>query len=444
MLHSDIVAKRFPHRGMSAYVLIPFDFAISPSRVLRCDSMVFHHSQRACIWERNAARAKRGPLQVLATALLAFSLLMAAVPCAWAVESEEHASKAEEYARAEAEKKVEASNLQQNIDLLQTHINELQAEYDAALEEHDAAAAAVLAAERRVHDAQVRIVHLQDSLGNRAVSMYKTGGNQSLIDVMLGASTFDEFLRSWDALERIADQDAKWVQEMKDARAEAVAAREEAERQRQIAGEKMQVAEAAKVEQEASMAQLQSMLSQVTEEIAILDSLVEEEEMAAEEAKRLEEEAARLAAQKFHFGSAEASLAAVNSEGWTYPLPEGWRVSSEYGTRVHPVTGQVSSFHSGIDLAMPLGTPVYAAKDGTVTYVGWYGTGGQAIIVNHGDGIRTVYMHLSGYNTHTGATVSAGDCIGFVGTTGRSTGPHLHFNVEIDNTPVNPRLVMDF
>lgn len=391
----------------------------------------------------NIASRPRSVLFVLLCALLALSLSFSAHPGAWAVTSEDHESKAEEYAQAEAEKKVEADSLKQNIDLLQTHINELQSAYDAALADHDVAVAAVEAAERRVHDAQVKMVHLQDNLGDRAVSMYKSGGSMSFIDVMLGAATFDEFLKSWNAVECIAAQDAKWVQEMKDARAEAEAARDEGERQKKVAEEKMAAAEAAKAEKEASMTELQSMLSQVNEEIATLGALAEEEEMAAEEAKRLEEEAARLAAQKFNFGSTEASSAAVSSEGWTHPCP-GARVSSEYGTRVHPVTGQVSSFHSGIDLAMPLGTPVYAAKDGTVTYVGWYGTGGQAIIVNHGDGIRTVYMHLSGYNTHTGATVSAGDCIGFVGSTGRSTGPHLHFNVEVNSTPVNPRLVMAF
>lgn len=382
-----------------------------------------------------------GTLSKTIVATILSALLVAALPAqSFATSSSEHESKAREYADSAAQKGNEANQIKQNIDLLQTHINELTEQYNAALADHKAATEAVDEANRRKEAAEERMHDLQSRLGGRAISMYKSGGSTPIVDVLLGSSSFESFLKSWDAVERIASQDAKWVSDMKDARAEAEEARAEGERQQGIAQQKMDEAKAKSSEIDASKKQLEQTLGQVNEEIARLNALQEEEEMAAEEAKRLEEEAARLAAQKFNVNA--VSSASVSREGWTHPCP-GARPTSEWGTRVHPISGMVS-FHSGIDLAIGEGTPVYAAKNGTVSYVGWYGTGGQAIIVNHGDGVRTVYMHLSGYNTGVGASVSAGQCIGFVGSTGNSTGPHLHFNIEVNSTPINPRSILVF
>lgn len=393
---------------------------------------------------QNAPHAFRRAAAVLSAAALSALLAAGASPCAWAASASQHESKAQEYAESSDEKRSEADGIQQDIDSLQTKINQASATYDAALAEHDAAAAAAEDANARMQAAESRIGELQTRLGSRATSMYKSGGETSIVDVLLGSSSFDSFLKSWDAVRRIADQDAQWVEETKQARLAAYEARAEALEQQSVAESKMKEAEQAKAELDASQASMQEALAKVNEEIAALNALQEEEEMAAEEARRLEEQAARLAAQKFGGGSGSPSIgASASAGGWTHPLP-GARVSSEYGSRTDPITGKVSAYHSGIDLAAPHGTPVLAAKSGTVTYVGWYGTGGNAVIVNHGDGVRTVYMHLSGFNTSKGATVQAGECIAFVGTTGRSTGPHLHFNVEVNSTPVNPRNVLSF
>lgn len=384
---------------------------------------------------QNAARLLKSAIAMV----ISMALVLAWPSFAYPTTSSSHDSKAQEYADSAADKQAEADAIQSDIDELQTKINEATAVYDAAVAEHDAAVAAVEDANARMVAAEERHLMLRDQLGDRAVSMYKNG-ETNILDVMLGSSSFDTFVKSWDAVTRIAEQDARWIEEVKQARLEAYEAREEGAKQQAIAEAKVQEAEQARIEIALNQAEMQEALAKVNEEIATLNALQEEEEMAAEEARRLEAEAARLASQKF---SSSISGATISADGWTHPCP-GARVSSEYGSRTHPVTGQVYSFHSGIDLAAAQGTPALAAKAGTVAYVGWYGTGGNAVIVNHGDGVRTVYMHLSAFNCSVGQTVNAGDCIAYVGTTGRSTGPHLHFNVEVNQTPINPRAVLSF
>lgn len=116
------------------------------------------------------------------------------------------------------------------------------------------------------------------------------------------------------------------------------------------------------------------------------------------------------------------------------------------GSLVYPVVGVLTStfgprwgsFHNGIDIAAPIGTPVLAADSGMVTFRGWSGNYGNLLKVDHGSGKETWYSHLNAYNVSLGATVKKGEAIGFVGNTGFSTGPHLHYEVHIDGDAVNP------
>ena len=124
-------------------------------------------------------------------------------------------------------------------------------------------------------------------------------------------------------------------------------------------------------------------------------------------------------------------------EGGFVPPLESYRVSSKFGYRYHPTTGKYS-LHAGIDLAAPSGTPVMAAGDGTVKFAGEKGTYGNVIFITHAGGIETRYAHLSRIATSTGKEVKAGEIIGYVGSTGRSTGPHLHFEYRVGGSPVDP------
>jgi murein DD-endopeptidase MepM/ murein hydrolase activator NlpD len=112
-------------------------------------------------------------------------------------------------------------------------------------------------------------------------------------------------------------------------------------------------------------------------------------------------------------------------------------ITSLFGWRRHPIFG-VRKFHSGVDLGGPNRAAVQAADSGNVLYTGWYGGYGRVVIVSHGKGMSTLYAHLSGTAVSTGSNVSKGQLIGYEGTTGFSTGPHLHFEVRINGKPNNP------
>jgi murein DD-endopeptidase MepM/ murein hydrolase activator NlpD len=116
---------------------------------------------------------------------------------------------------------------------------------------------------------------------------------------------------------------------------------------------------------------------------------------------------------------------------------DGFRLTSEYGMRVHPVLGGRRA-HKGIDLATPTGTPVHAPADGVVGKAEWFSSYGLYIQIEHGGELQTRYGHLSRLNVASGQFVHKGDVIGYVGTTGRSTGPHLHYEVRVAGVSVNP------
>ena len=116
---------------------------------------------------------------------------------------------------------------------------------------------------------------------------------------------------------------------------------------------------------------------------------------------------------------------------------EGAQLTSGYGMRTHPVLGGRRR-HQGIDLAAPTGTPVYATADGVVGRADWYSSYGLYISVNHGAAMETRYAHLSRLAVTAGDFVKKGDVIGYVGSTGRSTGPHLHYEVRVEGVAVNP------
>jgi murein DD-endopeptidase MepM/ murein hydrolase activator NlpD len=125
----------------------------------------------------------------------------------------------------------------------------------------------------------------------------------------------------------------------------------------------------------------------------------------------------------------------ANSAPNLWPV-EG-QVTASFGERIDPFNGE-GAFHSGVDISSAYGSPVVAPADGVVTFSDLLGGYGRAIMIDHGNGISTRYGHLSGFAVTAGQHVHRGDVIGYIGTSGRSTGPHLHYEVRINDTPVNP------
>ena len=121
---------------------------------------------------------------------------------------------------------------------------------------------------------------------------------------------------------------------------------------------------------------------------------------------------------------------------------DGGEVTDSFGVRRNPFGGSSSEFHSGQDIAAPRGTPVVAAGDGVVTTATTQNGYGQIVIISHGDGLTTRYGHLSKIVAKAGQEVKRGEVIGLVGSTGRSTGPHLHYEVRVNESAVNPRVYL--
>ena len=139
----------------------------------------------------------------------------------------------------------------------------------------------------------------------------------------------------------------------------------------------------------------------------------------------------------------DTSTSGGGSDGWGSPFPgKDWKsvVTSEFGYRIDPVTGAKVAFHAGIDIGFPSGTIISAVKEGTVEAANYYTAGyGYHVIINHGGGYKTLYGHCSTLLVHVGDRVTKGQAIAKVGSTGKSTGPHLHLNVYVNGETQNPR-----
>jgi murein DD-endopeptidase MepM/ murein hydrolase activator NlpD len=339
--------------------------------------------------------------------VLACLLYAPARPAAWPVTS--------------AEKQAEADEMVRQLDALQTEISQISLKLEDAIIAQNSAYQQMEDARGREDAAVARTAELQRQLGNRAVETYRNGA-PSYLDVLFGARSFSEFITTWEMIDRLNAHDMQLTQDSKNARKEAESARQlYTEQERVAAGKKSEIADL-KAEMEQKSADMQVEIQRLNEEAA---ELLAQEEAAAE--------AARLA----------AAAAAINDNSitpeqiaalpkFTHPCPAG-SISSNFGWRDFD-----SSFHMGLDLAAPTGTPIYAAVGGTVIIAGYSPSAGNWVVISHGSGLVTKYMHASALYVSAGQTVSAGEAIAAVGNTGNSFGAHLHFQVEINGSAVNP------
>jgi murein DD-endopeptidase MepM/ murein hydrolase activator NlpD len=282
--------------------------------------------------------------------------------------------------------------------------------------------------QERISDAVRDIADKEDRFLRRLRAM-EEAGDVSYISILMQSKDFSDLLGRISIIYDIAAYDRRVISELQVARDEIIAQRE--------------LLDLEKLEQQESKQQLADAQSELTQQYKDLDKLMaelaadeREYQKAAEEAdkemERLQREiAAEIAAQQRR----NRTQYVGGSMAW--PAPEFTRVSSEYGNRIHPVL-RVQRFHSGVDLAAPTGSPILAANSGTVLRAEWNGGYGNCIVIDHGGGVATLYAHASRILVRKGQQVTKGERIGLVGSTGTSTGPHLHFEVIIDGKTVNP------
>ncbi len=261
--------------------------------------------------------------------------------------------------------------------------------------------------------------------GRRIRSMY-VDGNESVLSVLVGARDLADFASRKALLERIAERDRTLFVEVKALRDE-VASRK-AKQDRVVA--EVQALEARQREQQDTLD------TAMGRKESLLDRLREERETLEEELEAMLQESRRIQAQIQAFQRANVGRGPVYRGGFASPL--SGRLSSGFGYRIHPIS-RTRRMHTGIDIAAPTGSPIRAAGSGTVISAGWMRGYGLTVIIDHGGGRSTLYAHCSRVFVRAGQRVGTGDRIAAVGSTGFSTGPHLHFEVRIDGVPVDPR-----
>lgn len=172
-------------------------------------------------------------------------------------------------------------------------------------------------------------------------------------------------------------------------------------------------------------------------EEALAGAEAEEERLSSwirAEQARIEEELRR--AREAALGVPRSRPGIVGNGGWAWPTAGG--VASNFGQRLHPILGYYR-LHAGMDIGGAQGQAIWAAHDGVVSLAGWNGGYGNSVIIGHGEATATLYAHMSAFAVSAGQYVTAGQVIGYVGSTGLSTGPHLHFEVRVHGAPVDPR-----
>ena len=257
------------------------------------------------------------------------------------------------------------------------------------------------------------------ALGKRVRDIY-INGQISYIDVLFGAKDFSDFLTRMDLLKRVIKQDYDLVHAVLADRDAMRALKEELEKDR---------AAQEPLEKEARLA----MEDKVEKQRAIIEQM--KYDKATIERKQDEARAASERITRMLQRSGLRNLPVQGSGAMIWPL--GGPITSDFGWRVHPITG-AQRFHSGIDIGGDYGDAICAAQAGTVEYAGWISGYGNAVIINHGGGISTLYGHCQSLNVSVGENVSQGDVIAYCGSTGNSTGPHCHFEVRENGEPVNP------
>ncbi len=265
--------------------------------------------------------------------------------------------------------------------------------------------------------------------------MYEAG-NPSIVDMLMEAKGFGEFLNRADYVEKVYVYGQQMWQNYKAAREYVELCKEQLELEKEILDE---TRESVQVEQR----NLEELIEQKTRDIIAYDSDINNKEKAIreyEEEIRAQEEEIKLLEQAVAEEKKKllASMVITYDGGmFKFPLATYTRISSDYGIRPHPTLG-VDHFHNGVDFASPKGTAIYAAYDGKVVAATYSTTMGNYVMIDHGSGLYTIYMHASALYVKKDDVVVKGDTIAAVGSTGRSTGNHLHFSVRLNGAYVSP------
>ena len=311
------------------------------------------------------------------------------------------------------------TDIQGKIDALNNEIAEKEQQIETTTEE--------LAEAEAIQKAQY------EAMKKRIKFMYERGDTMYL-ELLTQSGTFSAMLNKAENIEMLSAYDRQKLNEYI-ATTELIRLTKEALEEEKAT---LDEAKAAKEEEEAN---LQALIDTKANELSAVKSDISNKEAAIKEyeAEIKAENEAIAALEREVAADKEALYSRYMYDGgmFTWPAPSYTRISDNYGMRMHPTLG-IEKMHNGIDLAAPSGSPVKAAYNGTVVAADYNSTMGNYIMINHGGGLYTIYMHMSALYVSKGQDVTSGTKIGAVGSTGRSTGPHLHFGVRLNGNYVSP------
>ena len=321
--------------------------------------------------------------------------------------------------------KLDASltSVEEKIEELKTLISEKEEQIDETTKELEAA--------------EQKEKEQYDSMKARIKFLYEKG-DVFYIELLLSSGSFGEFVNKADYVEKLSNYDSNMLEEFKQNRQFIETCKAELEAEQEVLDEAK-----AKVDEE--QANLEGLISTKESEINKYEGDISNKQQAIQEYEaEIAAQNATIVALEQAVAEEKRKLEAENGTAITYdggmfkwPAPSYTRISDDYGTRIHPILG-VEQFHNGVDMAAPGGSPILAAYDGEVVAASYNSSMGNYIMINHGGGLYTIYMHASALCVSQGTMVARGDKIAAVGSTGRSTGNHLHFSVRSDGSYVSP------
>ena len=369
--------------------------------------------------------------------LLALVLAFGLTVQAGATEIDNAKKQAEDLQNKKKSAESEKSSLAKQLEAMVKEMEEVQDKIDAKETE-------ISQKEEELVQAKVDENTQYSSMKKRIKYMYENG-NAHFIEILCDSKSIGEFLNNAEYINTISTYDRDMLTEFQDVV-------KDVEAQEKTLQSEYKELNSMQTEIIQKQDDLTALVNEKSAEIASLDSelsktnsKIKELEEAAAEAQRKQQEAAAAAAA----ASSGASGSGSSSGGSTY-IPSNNVVVSGNGQFTNPCPGaSISStfgyrdfdgaFHKGLDLAAAEGTPTYAAAAGTVIIAGWSSSAGNWVVIDHGNGLVTKYMHHSALAVSAGQTVARGQQIGYVGNTGNSFGAHLHFQVELNGTAVNPQ-----
>lgn len=263
-------------------------------------------------------------------------------------------------------------------------------------------------------------------------------GESSTAQMLLSSKSFVDFLNKAEFVQRMSAYDKRLLDLYIDAKNEVAAREMELMDQKSL----LEEANAAlKNEQDAVSTLMEDKEKQINEYESDISNkeaaIAEYEAMIAEQDRIIKDIENAIQAEKKRLLESNKKPIVYDGGQFKWPAPSYTRISDDYGYRIHPTLG-TKQFHNGVDMAAPSGSPILAAYDGEVIAASYSPTMGNYLMIDHGDGLVTVYMHASSLSASVGQMVVKGEQIGCVGSTGRSTGPHLHFSVRLNGSYVSP------